>query len=181
MAIVSRGDGDLQMSMYVLFSKVFEDRPCLPEDFDYSILSELRDAGELPVLTVARPQMHPPIAEGSDFSALRDLVTTLHGGASFEDHSEKPVFHGTEGTLAEAASSGLGEESDSWEEISLETGSVTEDDSSASADGALDEGLPEGPYDDGWQNPDDPVPQFPGRTWLSYFGVSDGVNFTEMD
>ena len=84
-------------------------------------------------------------------------------------------------SAAEAASSGLGEESDSWEEISLETGSVTEDDSSASADGALDEGLPEGPYDDGWQNPDDPVPQFPGRTWLSYFGVSDGVNFSEMD
>ena len=110
MAIVSRGDGDLQVGMYVLFSKVFEDRPCLPEDFDYSILSELRDAGELPVLTVARPQMHPPIAEGSDFSAYSDtyyllprkewfyidLVTTLHGGASFEDHSEKPVFHGTE-------------------------------------------------------------------------------------
>ena len=103
MAIVSRGDGDLQTSMYVLFSKEFEDMPCLPEDFDYSFLSKLRDAGELPVLTVARPQMHPPIVEGSDYSAYSDtyyllprkewfyidLVTTLHGGAWFEDDEKK--------------------------------------------------------------------------------------------
>ena len=49
------------------------------------------------------------------------------------------------------------------------------------ADGALDEGLSEGPYDDGWQKPDDPVPEFPGKTWLFYFGVRGGVDFTVMD
>ena len=54
---------------------------------------------------------------------------------------------------------------DGWDETEAE------DDSSASGEEVSGEGVEEGPYDDGWQDLDDVVPRYPGRTYLSYVAL----------